>query len=98
MINSLQTKKQLRKSLLSQRRQLPKEIWQQKSEMLCDRIANWQTFQRAQNILAFTSFRQEPDLSSLWQRFPHKTWGFSRCVAKDLIWHQIAIEIGRAHV
>ena len=80
MTNSPQTKKQLRQSLLSQRRQIPHQIWQQKSQALCDRIANWQTFQQAQNILAFTSFRQEPDLSSLWQRSPHKTWGFSRCL------------------
>jgi len=91
MPNSPQTKKQLRQSLLSQRRQIPHQIWQQKSQALCDRISNWQTFQQAQNILAFTSFRQEPDLSSLWQRFPHKTWGFSRCIEKELIWHQIAI-------
>lgn len=86
-----QTKKQLRQALLAQRRQIPNEIWQQKSQALCDRIANWQIFQQAQNILAFMSFRQEPDLNSLWQRFPDKTWGFSRCVEKDLIWHQVAI-------
>ncbi len=86
-----QTKKQLRQALLSQRCQMPYQIWQQKSQILCDRITNWQVFQQAQNILAFTSFRQEPDLSHLWQRFPDKTWVFSRCVDKDLIWHQVAI-------
>ena len=86
-----QTKKQLRRDLLTQRRQIPEQIWQQKSQALCDRISNWQIFQQSQNILAFTSFRQEPDLNSLWQRFPDKNWGFSRCVDKDLIWHQVAI-------
>ena len=86
-----QTKKQLRHDLLSQRRQIPNQIWQQKSQALCDRILDWQIFQEAKNILAFTSFRQEPDLNSLWQRFPDKNWGFSRCVDKDLIWHQVAI-------
>ncbi len=84
-------KQQLRKQLLKQRRQIPLELWQQKNTALCDRLSNWQTFQKAQNILAFTSFRQEPDLSSLWQRFPDKNWGFSRCVGQDLVWHQVAI-------
>jgi 5-formyltetrahydrofolate cyclo-ligase len=85
------TKKQLRQTLLNQRRQIPYEVWQQKSQDLCDCLSNWQTFQQAQNILAFTSFRQEPDLGQLWQRFPDKKWGFARCVEKDLIWHQVAI-------
>jgi 5-formyltetrahydrofolate cyclo-ligase len=84
MSEFLQTKKQLRRALLKQRSQIPEQIWQYKSQELCDRITNWQIFQQAQNILAFTSFRQEPD-------FPDKTWGFSRCVDKDLIWHQVAI-------
>jgi len=86
-----QSKKQLRKALLSQRRLIPYGIWQQQSIDICDRLSNWQTFQQAQNILAFTSFRQEPDLSSLWQRFSEKNWGFPRCIEKDLIWHQVAI-------
>ncbi|BBC25876.1 5-formyltetrahydrofolate cyclo-ligase [Pseudanabaena sp. ABRG5-3] len=86
-----QIKKQLRKDLLTKRCQIPNEIWQQKSLEICDRLSNWQTFQQAQNILAFTSFRQEPDLSTLWQRFPKKNWGFARCIEKDLIWHQVAI-------
>lgn len=89
--NQKQVKKQLRKELLHQRRHIPSEVWQQKSQSLCDRIANWQVFQQAQNILAFTSFRQEPDLSSLWQQFPAKNWGFPRCIGQNLIWHQVAI-------
>ena len=81
----MQSKKQLRQLLLKQRRLIPDEIWQQKSQALCDRLSDWQIFQQAQNILAFTSFRQEPDLSSLWQRFPNKKWGFARCLAQNLI-------------
>lgn len=84
-------KNQLRKILLAQRRQISYEVWQQKSKALGDRLSDWQIFQQAQNILAFTSFRQEPDLSSLWQSFPKKNWGFARCVEKDLMWHQVAI-------
>ncbi len=84
-------KKELRQALIAQRINISHQIWQQKSQMLCDRLSNWQVFQKAQNILAFTSFRQEPDLSTLWQRFPDKNWGFARCVNKDLVWHQVAI-------
>lgn len=91
MTDILKSKKQLRKILLAQRRQVPYKTWQQKSQILCDRLSNWQTFQQAQNILAFTSFRQEPDLSLLWQSFPEKNWGFARCIEKNLMWHQVAI-------
>jgi len=91
MTDFSQPKKQLRRTLLNQRRQILHEIWQQKSQALGDRLQNWDKFQQAQSILAFTSFRQEPDLSSLWQILPNKNWGFSRCVGKDLIWHQVAI-------
>ena len=86
-----ESKKQLRQTLLAHRLDISHESWQQKSQTLCDRLSNWQVFQEAQTILAFTSFRQEPDLSTLWQKFPNKNWGFSRCVKKDLIWHQVAI-------
>jgi len=91
MTDFLQPKKQLRRALLNQRRQIPHEIWQQKSQALCDRLKNWDKFPKARNILTFSSFRQEPDLSHLWQSFSDKNWGFSRCVEQDLIWHQVAI-------
>jgi 5-formyltetrahydrofolate cyclo-ligase len=84
-------KKQLRKQLLTKRTQIDLATWQQQSQRLCDRLSNWQVFRQAKTILAFTSFRQEPDLHSLWQRFPDKNWGFPRCMGQDLIWHQIAI-------
>ncbi|WP_231663712.1 5-formyltetrahydrofolate cyclo-ligase [Pseudanabaena sp. 'Roaring Creek'] len=86
-----QLKRQLRKTSLDLRSLIDRETWLQKSQTICDRLANWQTFQQAQNILAFTSFRLEPDLSSLWQRFPDKNWGFPRCLEKDLLWHHVAI-------
>jgi 5-formyltetrahydrofolate cyclo-ligase len=35
------------------------------------------------------SFRQEPDLQLLWQRFPDKIWGFPRCIGKELDWYQV---------
>ena len=38
----------------------------------------------AQAILGYFSFRQEPDLSSL---FNFKKWGFPRCENNSLTWH-----------
>ena len=81
----------LRKKLIKQRGQIPYKVWQQQSRAIADRLSSLSTFHQAQNILAFTSFRREPDLSSLWQQFPDKNWGFSRCVGHDLVWHQVAI-------
>jgi 5-formyltetrahydrofolate cyclo-ligase len=42
-------------------------------------------FAQANSILAYFSFRQEPDLSPLFTS--DKTWGFPRCVGKALSWH-----------
>jgi 5-formyltetrahydrofolate cyclo-ligase len=81
----------LRKKLIKQRCQIPDEVCQQRSHVICDRLSTLPIFQQAQNILAYTSFRREPDLSALWQNFPDKNWGFSRCVGQDLVWHQVTI-------
>ncbi len=35
------------------------------------------------------SLYQEPDLTCLWQAFPHKIWGLPRCQGKELIWHLV---------
>lgn len=78
-------KAELRKSLLQQRQAIDRETWQEKSLQLCYQLQNSSWFKSAQTVLAYFSFRQEPDLSSL---FSHpKTWGMSRCVGKELHWH-----------
>lgn len=78
-------KAELRKILLQERQAIAQEDWQQKSLQLCHQVQNSAWFREAQTILAYFSFRQEPDLSSL---FAHpKTWGMSRCVGKELHWH-----------
>lgn len=81
----------LRKKLIQQRCQIPDEVWQQRSQAICDRLSNLPQFPQAQNILAYTSFRREPDLTALWQKFPDRNWGFPRCVGQDLVWHQVPI-------
>ena len=86
-INHLQSKIQLRRSLLKTRQSLSPEQWRDKSDRLCLQLQNSTIFDQARTILAYFSFRQEPDLSPLFQGFK-KTWGFPRCVEQSLIWHR----------
>ncbi len=79
------TKTELRKSLLNTRKSLPAQEWTQKSEILCNHLHNSPLFTQAKTILAYFSFRQEPDLSPLFAT--PKKWGFPRCVGKELSWH-----------
>jgi len=82
-------KKELRSPFLQSRTTRPLELWQQQSQKICEHLAQWEVLQTAKVILSFISFRQEPDLSYLYQLLPDKTWGFPRCVQQDLAWHQI---------
>ena len=86
-MNYQQDKLALRRLLLSKRRSLPPEIWQENSWQLCHCLESWSHFQKAKTILSYFSFRQEPDLSFLFRKYQDKTWGFPRCVEKSLIWH-----------
>lgn len=78
-------KAELRRSLLKARQSLPEAVWQQKSLRLCQHLQSWSLFANARTILAYFSFRQEPDLSSLF--LDPRRWGFPRCVDKALHWH-----------
>jgi len=79
------TKTELRRSLLNTRKSLSAQQWREKSDRLCNHLHNSPLFTQAQTILAYFSFRQEPDLSPLFVT-PRK-WGFPRCVGSYLSWH-----------
>jgi 5-formyltetrahydrofolate cyclo-ligase len=79
-------KSELRRSLLQQRRSLPVQQWQEKSDRICSHLQAWEPFQQAQTILSYASTRQEPDLSPLLSS--EQRWGLPRCVAQSLYWHQ----------
>jgi 5-formyltetrahydrofolate cyclo-ligase len=82
------SKTALRRSLLNARCALPAEAWRQQSDRLCTHLQNNSQFIQAHTILAYTSFRQEPDLSSLISgSSSSKCWGLPRCVGKTLTWH-----------
>lgn len=81
-------KGELRRQLLKERKSLPVEEWRQKSDRLCAHLKSSPLFAQAQTILAYFSFRQEPDLTPLFS-YPQFQWGFPRCVGKSLVWHSI---------
>ncbi|MEB3281923.1 MAG: 5-formyltetrahydrofolate cyclo-ligase [Lyngbya sp.] len=85
------SKNQLRRELLQIRQSMLAEDWREKSDRICSHLQTLPRFQQAKTILAYVSFRQEPDLSRLFaetSREGTKIWGFPRCVEKSLIWHQ----------
>ena len=79
-------KAELRRSLLQTRTSLEPEVWKASSDRLCAQLQATAEFTQSQTVLAYFSFRQEPDLSALFTL--GKTWGFPRCVGKDLQWHR----------
>jgi 5-formyltetrahydrofolate cyclo-ligase len=76
---------QLRKQILQRRKELSPSVWVEKSQQLCDNLSKFTLLQTSKTILAYFSFRQEPDLSSLFNS--RQKWGFSRCVDEFLVWH-----------
>jgi 5-formyltetrahydrofolate cyclo-ligase len=80
-----QAKSDLRRRLLSARQSIPPQVWRQKSDRICTHLLNWDYFRRCRVILAYTSFRQEPDISPLTVHHTH--WGLPRCVGRALQWH-----------
>ncbi len=80
-----QAKSDLRRRLLSARQSIPPQVWRQKSDRICEHLLNWTYFRQCRVILAYASFRQEPDLSPLTNHHSH--WGLPRCLGKQLQWH-----------
>ncbi len=81
-------KAELRRQFLAARLALEPEVWQRNSANLCAQLQAWPVFGKARTILAYVSFRNEPDLSSLWQVATGQVWAFPRCVGQELSWHQ----------
>lgn len=76
--------------------------WQQKSHAICTALEQAPLVASARMILAYTSFRQEPDLMLLMLRLDQgadhrlpkdsnhgdRVFALPRCEGKSLIWHQ----------
>lgn len=68
---------------MAKRRALREPIWREKSDRLCHHLQS-SPLQKAKTVLAYFSFRREPDLSPL---FASRRWGFPRCAGNSLVWH-----------
>jgi 5-formyltetrahydrofolate cyclo-ligase len=79
------SKTELRQTYLKTRQSLSIEVWKEKSNHLCNHIQNSPQFIQANTILAYFSYRQEPDLTPLFTT--PKKWGFPRCIGNQLSWH-----------
>ncbi|MBF2064960.1 MAG: 5-formyltetrahydrofolate cyclo-ligase [Calothrix sp. C42_A2020_038] len=77
---------QLRRELLQARAALPPIQWRLHSDSICANLTSSNLLVNTRTILAYFSFRQEPDLSPLFSD-PHYSWGFPRCVGKNMSWH-----------
>lgn len=80
------SKAELRRSLLKSRQSMHIKEWREKSDRICSHLQASPVFASATTILAYFSFRQEPDLSPLFTDTSHQ-WGFPRCVGDALCWH-----------
>lgn len=84
---SIQQKKAaLRQRLLKARQAIPPQVWRQKSDRICYHLKALPLFAQARTILAYCSFRQEPDLSPLLQM--QRSWGLPRCIDQSIVWHR----------
>ncbi|MBH8572796.1 5-formyltetrahydrofolate cyclo-ligase [Nostocaceae cyanobacterium CENA369] len=79
-------KAELRRTLLKARQSMSVRDWREKSDRICSHLQTSVLFAQAKTILAYFSFRQEPDLSPLFANTKYR-WGFPRCVGKSLHWH-----------
>ncbi len=85
-IDNNPSKAELRRSHLIARRLMAQAEWRLHSSRICSHLQTSPLFASAQTILAYFSFRQEPDLSGLFTDTSRR-WGFSRCVGHSLCWH-----------
>ena len=68
------------------RQSMSVQEWREKSDRICTHLQSLPLFTQADTILAYFSFRQEPDLSPLFSHKKHR-FGFPRCVEKSMRWH-----------
>jgi 5-formyltetrahydrofolate cyclo-ligase len=76
----------LRRQFLERRQTMPIELWREYSDRICIHLQHCPQFTVARTILAYQSYRQEPDLTPLFTD-REKQWGLPRCLGKELIWH-----------
>ncbi len=67
---------------------MPVEQWRLLSQALCQQVLDSPLWAQSKTVLAYMTFRQEPDLSWLFRQGRDHLWGLPRCVGKHLMWHR----------
>ena len=76
-------KQQLRQQCRALRRELGEANHLRASQSICDHLANWPVFQRAETILTYLPMKAEVDLRPLLEQFPAKHWILPRIVPEE---------------
>jgi 5-formyltetrahydrofolate cyclo-ligase len=85
-------KGQLRQFYKQQRLALGAELRHHLSRQICQNLRSSAIFAHSDRIFAYFAIQGEPDLTTLWQAFPHKVWVFPRCQGQELVWHPLTID------
>jgi 5-formyltetrahydrofolate cyclo-ligase len=64
----------LRRRFRKIRAAMPPDQVRQSSRAVCEHLSGWHLFRQARVALTFLAFRNEIDLSPLFERWPEKTW------------------------
>lgn len=76
-------KHELRQQCRAIRRELGEEQRQRASRLVCEHLAAWPVFERAETILTYLPMKTEVDLRPLLEQFPKKRWLLPRIVPED---------------
>jgi 5-formyltetrahydrofolate cyclo-ligase len=80
-------KPQLRRQFCTLRECLPPEDVAAASAAMCHRLAAWPVLREAHAVLTYLAFRNEPDLSLLFDLLPHVRWAVPRVEGQRLVLH-----------
>ena len=79
-----QDKPKLRQHFRAIRSKIPTETIRASSRQICERLAQWPPLRESKTVLAYLAFRNELDLSDLFERLPDIQWVAPRCSGNDL--------------
>jgi len=81
--NATDPKQPLRQQCRALRRELGEAYRQRASLSICEHLAAWEVFQRAETLLTYMPMKAEVDVRPLLEQFPAKRWLLPRIVPEE---------------